>query len=493
MPCECQIRFGLTKNFSDKNSITKLVKEIKSNVKAEFELKNNEIIFKLSSPEKTLTDYLLQLHKKLETFLGKNYKIGIKKFEIFNYKIIFETEKPPRKKISIPFVDEIKIEKNKIELFYKKLDESFIRNNNIERTIKLINEKIKRQYYEGKREYHEIIYVSPRREPIWNKDPSEEMIKRGWIVRGPTKGKWIYRPQFTAILRAMEKTVIEEILRPLNFQEIICSNIIDGNKIWKKTGHLEGMPMEIYYVAEPKTRNPEEWENFIDKLKITKEIPYEEFLKLIQLKPLQGLTYAQCPIIYYSFQKKIISNKDLPIKVFDRTQVSFRYESGGRHGIERVDEFHRIEIVYIGSPEQLIEIRKKLMERYKHIFNNIFEIEWRAAWVTPFYLQQAGKEYEQDYKQKIKGTIDFEAWLPYRGPRDKSEWLEFQNLSIVGDKYTKAFNIKAQKGELWSGCSGVGLERWAIAFLAQKGMNPKNWPSGFRKYLSTLPQEHTLY
>ena len=65
-------------------------------------------------------------------------------------------------------------------------------------------------------------------------------------------------------------------------------------------------------------------------------------------------------------------------------------------------------------------------------------------------------------------------------------------MSILGDKYIKSFNIKAQKSELWSGCSGIGLERWATAFLAQKGLDPKNWPSGFRKYLKELPKGITF-
>ncbi|MCW7071292.1 MAG: hypothetical protein OCU12_03020 [Methanophagales archaeon] len=34
---------------------------------------------------------------------------------------------------------------------------------------------------------------------------------------------------------------------------------------------------------------------------------------------------------------------------------------------------------------------------------------------------------------------------------------EFQS-----DKHQKGFSVKLQSGaELWSGCSGVGLERWA--------------------------------
>lgn len=41
--------------------------------------------------------------------------------------------------------------------------------------------------------------------------------------------------------------------------------------------------------------------------------------------------------------------------------------------------------------------------------------------------------------------------------------------------------MKLQSGdELWSGCSGVGLERWAAVFLAQKGLDADNLPEKFR-------------
>ena len=213
------------------------------------------------------------------------------------------------------------------------------------------------------------------------------------------------------------------------------------------------------------------------------EVPEEELKKNIK-PPKAGVCYAQCPNIYFSFSGKTISESSLPVLVFERTVPSDRYESGGRHGIERVDEFHRIEIVYIGTKEQLLELREKLIERYKHVFNNILELEWRMAQVTPFYMQQAGIAGHEE--ELSKGTIDFEAWLPYRGDRSK-EWLEFQNISIVGDKYTRAFNIKGQRSQLWSGCSGVGLERWVVAFLSQKGIDPEKWPPGFKKYLPQLP------
>jgi len=426
---------------------------------------------------------LLNLKNNVAKEFGKKHHIGVRKIKINSYNIEFDLEKKHLKKISIPFAD-VKIKGKHVNMALKDVSDEFLQRNYIDRMITRIREKVDNQYYEGKGEFWKLIWKSDEKKPVWNKDPTEEMVRRGWLKQGPTKGKWFYRPESAAILKTMEKIAVEEVLRPLDFKEIIESNIVPFD-IWLKTGHLEGMPGEFYYVCEPATRDVEKWERFIDLTKITKEIPFDELKKNISM-PVGGICYAQCPSIYWSFKGKTIAEESLPVLVYENTVVSCRYESGGRHGIERVDEFHRIEPVYIGTREQLLKLREKLLDRYKHVFNNIFDLEWRMAWVTPWYMQQAGKlggEVEQD-----TGTIDFEAYMPYRGDRKKSEWLEFQNLSILGDKYVKAFNIKAQKSELWSGCSGIGLERWTTVFLAQKGLNPDKWPEGFRKYLDKIPE-----
>jgi len=41
--------------------------------------------------------------------------------------------------------------------------------------------------------------------------------------------------------------------------------------------------------------------------------------------------------------------------------------------------------------------------------------------------------------------------------------------------------------ELWSGCNGTVLERWASAFYAQKGLGPDKWPEAFREIVGELP------
>lgn len=444
--------------------------------------KNNLVLNIVSTGDLRPHNVLLNLKNDIAKNFGKKHHVGVREIKVVDYVIEFDLQKKPLHDTVIPFAD-LDFKDKHVVLHVNDVDEEFLQKNIIDRMIKRVHEKVDDQYYEGKGEFWKLIWESDEKKPLWKKDPTEEMIKQGWLKQGPTKGKWFYNPQAAAVLKTMEHIAIEEILKPLGFQEIIGSHIVPFD-VWLKTGHMEGMPGEFYYVCEPKTRDPKEWECFVDLTKITKEIPFDEMEKNVSA-PRAGVCYAQCPMIYWSLKGKTIAEDSLPVLFFDKTAVSGRYESGGRHGIERVDEFHRVEPVYIGTREQLLSLREKMLELYKHVFNDIFDLDWRMAWVTPWYMQQAGQHGEttQDC-----GTIDFEAYMPYRGSRSKSEWLEFQNLSIIGDKYIKAFNIKAQKSDLWSGCSGIGLQRWATAFLAQKGLDPDDWPEGFKKYLGEIPE-----
>jgi len=495
------MRFDLHARFSLSNDVSGLTKEFEN-----FISRTNESILKKGQEKLAVIEHftiekstlflsitsegslrphntLLQIKNALSKELGKTHRIGVRGITIEKYTISFDLTREPLKEVNIPFA-EVKIQGKNATMVLSNVSDEFLRGNYIDRMMNRVKEKVENQYYEGKTEFWKLIWKSEEKKPVWTKDPTEEMERLGWLKQGPTKGKWFFYPQATAIMKTMEYIAIKEVLQPLGFQEIIESHIKSFD-IWLKTGHMEGMPYEFYYISEPKSRDAKDWERFIDLTKITKEVPVDELQKNLSA-PTAGLCYAQCPMIYWSFKGKTIAEKSLPVLVYDKTAISSRYESGGRHGIERVDEFHRIEPVYIGTREQLLALREKLLERYKHVFNNIFDLEWQMAWVTPWYMQQAGKI--SDESTQDTGTIDFEAYMPYRGSRKDSEWLEFQNLSILGDKYISAFNIKAQKSELWSGCSGIGLERWTTSFLAQKGLDPKQWPEGFQRYLEKLPE-----
>lgn len=425
-------------------------------------------------------DAMLRLRKPLALKLGKEFRMGIRRIEIESFTIEIPS-KESIKELKIPFVKTIEYKDEKI-IVSLEIGESEIENRVPDRILNLIEDKIAVKDYGGKTEHWNLIWESEKKEHTFSKDPTLEMIDIGWIKSGTSRGQWIYGPEITKIFRTFEKIVVKELLEPLEYREMIFPKLVTWD-VWQKSGHAKGVYPEIYYVCPPKTRDPAFWEEVIDYYKVTQKVP----TALIKEKigdPIGGLCYAQCPPFWPFLQGKTIAEKDFPIKVFDRSGTSHRYESGGIHGIERVDEFHRIEIVWTGSPEQVVEQAKKLHEQYAYIFNEILDLEWRKAWVTPWFMAQEGLIGLSE-SQDI-GTTDYEAVLPYRG--EDSEWLEFQNISVNGAKYTNGFNVKSQSNkELWSGCSGVGLERWAAAFFAQKGFDVDDWPAEFRKRVGKLP------
>jgi len=426
-------------------------------------------------------DALLRLRRPLSEILGKQFRIGVRGLDVSRFDIEVESDRAITHKI--PYVREIKFENGRLFLSLDvgpegSLGQSEIENRIPDRIISLLEEKL--QSYGGKTEHWELLWESAAREPKFNRDPTEEMQKVGWIKHGSSRGQWIYGPQATAVFRAFEKIVLEEILKPLAYREMIFPKL-DTWDVWKKSGHAQGVYPEIYFVCPPKTRDPAFWEEVMDYYKVTHEVPLELVKEKIDL-PIGGMCYAQCPTFWGFLQGMTLPNEELPICVFDRSGTSHRYESGGIHGIERVDEFHRIEIVWLGTKEQVLAEKDKLTACYKHIFEDILELTWRTAWVTPWFMAQEGKTGLSEMTGA--GTVDYEAVLPYNG-----NWIEFQNLSVNGEKYPKGFTVKAQSGEpLWSGCSGVGLERWASAFLSQKGLEPENWPEAFRKYFGEMPK-----
>ena len=427
-------------------------------------------------------DALLRLRRPLSELLGKQYRIGVRGIDVTAFEIEVESDREIAHRI--PYVREMRHEGGRLRLILDvgeggTLGQSEIENRIPDRIVSLLEEKLEKGYG-GKTEHWELLWESEKREPKFRADPTEEMQKAGWIKHGSARGQWIYGPQATHLFRTFEAIVLEEIIGPLGYQEMIFPKL-DTWDVWKKSGHAQGVYPEIYFVCPPKTRDPAFWEEVMDYYKVTHEVPLELVKEKIDL-PIGGMCYAQCPTFWGFLQGMTLPNGELPMKVFDRSGTSHRYESGGIHGIERVDEFHRIEIVWLGTKEHTLEEAEKLKGCYKHIFEDILELTWRTAWVTPWFMAQEGKTGLSEMTGA--GTVDYEAILPYN-----ENWIEFQNLSVNGEKYPKGFTVKAQSGEsLWSGCSGVGLERWASAFLSQKGLDPSNWPEEFRKRFGEMPK-----
>ncbi len=425
-------------------------------------------------------DALFRFRKYLAQILGK-YRVGVRGIEVHSYDITatLDSGVPVPNLSKLPFVKSARNDENKL-IISLSLSASDLENKVPDRILRLIEEKAEASQYGGKGEHWDLIFESEQKNRSKKENPTDEMLAKGWIKHGLSRGQWIYGPEAVRLFRAFERLVMEKIIGPLGFTEMIFPKLVPW-EVWMKSGHAKGVYPEIYYVSVPKTRDPLFWEEVSDYFKVTGEVPVDLIRDKID-GPIGGLCYAQCPSFWPFLQGETLTNDCLPAKIFDRSGTSHRYESGGIHGIERVDEFHRIEILWLGTPEETVAIAESLHEAYKKVFIEIMELDWRCARVTPWFMAQEGllgdvKETGTGCCSSI-GTTDYEAFLPYN-----ETWLEFQNVSINGDKYPKGFNVKIQSGsECWSGCSGIGLERWTAAFLAQKGLDMAGWPELIKEY-----------
>ena len=448
----------------------------------DFKIEKNILTIKFESNQLIRAhEVLIRLKKELSNFTGKKFKIGIRDVLIKYFDIKMESKKSLNIK-NLPYVKNIEYGDKCIVILFDTESENKITYSEIEkripdRIITLLKNKM--NDYGGKNEHWELLWESEDKKFKFKEDPTKVMEKEGWIKRGYNRGQWIYGPQATHLFRTFEKITLKELLEPLGFSEMIFPKLVPW-EVWMRSGHAQGVYPEIYYVCPPKTRDPEYWEDVKNIYNITKEIPIDLIENKID-SPIGGMCYAQCPSFWGFLQGETVSIDQLPLKVYDHSGTSHRYESGGIHGIERVDEFHRLELVWLGTRKETLEMAEEIKEKYKNIFENILELKWRTAWVTPWFMAQEGKKGLSDMEGA--GTVDYEAITPYN-----NKWIEFQNLSVNADKYTKGFNVKSQNNKkLWSGCSGIGLERWTAAFISQHGINIENWPDKFKKYFGKLP------
>ena len=446
----------------------------------------DNLVLHLTTGETNPAHFIVQLDRQLREKLGKECKIGIRDYALEDYETVFELEHAPLKEIKVPY-GTVTVKGKHIHLVYSKIDKDFFEDQRVMRTISLIKDKVKKQLYQGKEEFREPLWQGQQRVLKYNGDPAIDLEKIRWLRRTPAKAQFILGRELAALISVFKELAIEKVYAPLGYFEVIVPKF-EPWEVPEKSGHAKNIYPNAYFVSVPKVSSEEFWEEVMDEYYITHKVPAQDVLAKSVCVGM--LSYAQCPPFWPYLEKSIIDEESLPLLVYDWSGPTYRNEAGGTHGLDRVEEFHRIETLFIGTKEHVVRAWKDLTEAFGVFFDQVLDLEIRYARVTPWWMVHAGVQEEKT--DRDIGTIDFDAYLPYRGDRSK-EWLEIQNASSNGDKYPKAFQVKGRKADLWSGCAGGSFERWLAAFLAQKGLDPKNWPDVIRtRYLEKVRKMKTL-
>jgi seryl-tRNA synthetase len=324
-----------------------------------------------------------------------------------------------------------------------------------------------------KRRIGEKVSISPDQKFFYDKDPAKEMEQRGWIIPFG-QGQWFYMPQFTAVQTFITNLFKENFIKKLGFGEAIFPKLIPA-EFYQKSLHLESMPQNLFYVCPPRKAYAI-FEKVKQESRETQQVPYELIRSGLQ-KPVQVLSAFQCDPFYLSMAKIPITKEMLPIRLLDCSGPTYRNEGTNCEGLYRLNEFIRMELTYLGSPQEITDLQTKTRTVSEDVFN-LLELDW---WTEigddPFYLtgrmdERRTIDLPPDPKYELRIS------LPYKSRGGNKAGVAVGSYNNHGEHYIDAFQIKAKDGtKIWTGCTGIGITRLAMAFFAQKGFDPKKWPA----------------
>ncbi len=439
-------------------------------------------------------DALLRFKNMLVEKFGPSMKVGVREVfidkltaKIFGGHIDSATAEEKLKDVA-----EVSLEDDTLVLTFRNLSDHDIRDRVVDRAIKLVvlEEKPIEEAAEKLAPFGTLLMKGGEKPFKLSSEISVEAEKLGWAKRYPSRGQWIFTGPMTALLRTLSEMLIDYVAKPLNFQEWMFPRLMPFEVLKKLSTYVEHLPEGLFYVCAP-PRDPSAFKEFKREYVLRRELR-RDLLKNILEEPGYVLEAVQCPPFYQYFSGEIVRLEDLPIKVFDILGGwTWRNEAGGVEGIARTNEFWRMEMVFLASPEEVTEIRNKVTDLTVELVDKVLDLEWRVVAGAPFFLspEEASKRLiDVSSRDKIP-TLDIEVYLPYRGPREKAEWLEITAATIHRDFYVKAFKIREAKNrDIWTGCVGHGITRWAAGFLARHGFNFEDWPKEVKNRIKELPQ-----
>lgn len=425
-------------------------------------------------------DALLRIKKPLTQLLGKKYRLGIRKILVNDYKIEIPIDEKVELK-DVPYVNNFEVKDDEVILEFKDLEEGDLRKHVIDRVIKHVTSAVATHIPEAecgpsdiltkqvnKVEAGTILEKSCMQKYFFEGDPTEEAAKLGWVKKFPGRGQWFYAPPLVALQRALENIFVDKLIEKLDFDECLFPKLIPI-PVMERMKYMEGLPEGMYYCSAPR-RDPLLFDKFRDELTIKREVPID-LLKEGLKDPSYVLAPAQCEPFYEFLSHQVVDEKDLPIKFYDRSGWTYRWEAGGAKGLDRVHEFQRIELVWLGTPEQTEKLRDQTVD-ISHEIANEMELDWYTeVGDDPFYLEgrkveKRGIEFPDIPKKEMRLNVP-----------GQEKGVAVVSANIHGTHFVEGFSVKeTHNHRVWTGCTGIGLTRWVFGFLAQKGFDTENWP-----------------
>ena len=320
----------------------------------------------------------------------------------------------------------------------------------------------------GHREGTKRTVVRRERSAAFGEDPHPALLAAGDLFRFG-RGRFGLGPLVIELVTRLDHCVLEVFreLEPIAYQfpSLIGADVLD------RCRYLKNFPASLCLVTHLREELPL-LQAFAEKAGWGGEAL--EFPEAAQSKVECLLAPSIC-FHWYAWMSGAVLHSPAP--AVTAIGKCFRYESSALEGLERLWDFTMREVIFVGPAEFVRKQRDRCIELSVSLLDEL-ELSYEISTATdPFFVDSFAVQ--AAFQQGFELKHELLALLPYKG-----RLLAVGSVNFHQDFFGRSFRIEAEGRSAETACIGIGLERLALAVLAQHGTRPEQWPRKLREGMS---------
>ena len=288
----------------------------------------------------------------------------------------------------------------------------------------------------------------------YSKDPHQELISRGEIVAfGP--GRHGFGPRMLLLLEALDREIKSYGSRIGAISRSYPSLIASGDL--QKCRYMSAFPNSLCFVQHLR-EDLEVIRSFSSSVSV--EHGKAKFESSVLTPPECLLSPNICFHTYSSLAGSRIGST-----IVTAAGKCFRYESRSLAALDRLWEFNMREIIFLGSQDFVVESRSAAIESLTTMFKE-WGLDFRVSTATdPFFTDDFASLATFQLAFELK--FEMLTTIPYLGKP-----IAAGSFNYHRDFFGESFDIRQRNSNevVHTACVGFGLERLALAHLAQFGV-----------------------
>jgi len=303
----------------------------------------------------------------------------------------------------------------------------------------------------------------------WPSEGHLNALRESGAIQEIDTGLFVYREPLSTLLRFLDDAILRRFARPFGAREECYPNAIPIASL-ARADHMASFPEHLHFLTHL-TLDLNVLDGFAARARAGEGVaPGEGEISRIEL--------VQNPSTCYHCYAARRGERLAGDMVVTAATKCHRFEAANHSETGRLLEFTLREVIFLGTPVFVREGREMTVGLMRELAGD-WQLAGRMVPANdPFFTSDY--DIKATHQQRMRMKYEYRARLSAAG-----EDLAVMSSNLHGPTFGKAFDINRDGRAATSGCLGFGLERLALAIVAQHGAEPSDWPPGLaRDYAS---------